>query len=69
MFEGMAKCLKESDVDSIEIALKKRKAVLISEGDLETADRIEDVIRSLDHVTVCQEPARGFASMMRDRAR
>ena len=71
VFESMLSCLRESEMDTIEIALRKRLEVLISEGNLEQAELVEDAIDSLDKVSVCEESesTRGFSMMMRDRAR
>ncbi len=49
-------CLRESEIDTIEIALKKRMDMLISEGDTESADLIDMTIKSLDNLNVCDEP-------------
>lgn len=65
-------CLRESEVDTIEMSLRKRMEEHISAGDLEAADAVEDTIKNLDKVQVCDEESdktRGFSMMMRDRAR
>ncbi len=49
----MANCILESDVDTMEIALKKRMEELISEGRVEEAENVEDTIENLDNVPVC----------------
>lgn len=48
-------CMLESDTDTIEIALRKRKEELLSVGDIEAADNIESAIRNLDEVSICEE--------------
>ena len=54
-FESMISCLRESELDTIEISLRKRLEVLISEGNIEQAELIEDAIESIDKVLVCEE--------------
>jgi len=51
--ERTLKCLSESDADTIEISLRKRMETLISEGNIETAEEVEDVIERLNSVQVC----------------
>jgi len=53
VFESMLSCLQESEMDAIEIALRKRRDVLISEGKTIQAGLVEDAIDSLDRVNVC----------------
>ncbi len=54
--EKILNCIRESEIDTIEIALKKRKEDLISEGDVEAADLIDMTLKSLDNLNVCDEP-------------
>ena len=70
--ETTLKCLRESEIDTIEIALRKKAEDLVSEGELEQAESVESTISNLDKVPVCieeTERTRGFSMMMRDRAR
>ncbi len=72
VYESMLNCLRESEMDTIEIALRKRMETLISEGNIEQAEAVEDAINSLDRVPVCEGERLSnihFESMMRDRAR
>ncbi len=72
VYESMLSCLRESEMDTIEIALRKRMETLISEGNIEQAEAVEDTINSLDRVPVCEDErldSLHFESMMRDRAR
>ena len=72
MDEKVLNCLRESEIDTIEIALRKRMEEYISQGDIEQAEAVEDTISSLDKVPVCIDErlsVKGFASMMRERAR
>lgn len=55
MDERTLSCLRESEIDTIEIALRKRMEELISEGELEQAEAVENTINSLDKVSVCEE--------------
>lgn len=54
--EEILSCLRESEIDTIEIALKKRKEDFVSEGNIEAADLIDMTIKSLDNLNVCDEP-------------
>lgn len=70
--ENTISCLKESDLDTVEVALKKRVEELISQGKISEAEAVEDTLNTLDKVPVCEGErldTKGFASMMRDRAR
>jgi len=70
--ESTINCLRESEVDTVEIALRKRMEDLISQGNIEQAEVVEDTISSLDRVPVCEGERLNhvhFESMMRDRAR
>ena len=72
MDERIFNCLRESEIDTIELALRKRMEEYISQGDIEQAEAVEDTINSLDKVPICvgeRLDTKGFASMMRDRAR
>ncbi len=48
-------CLLESDIDTIESSLRTKMEELISAGEIEQAEAVEDTINSLDHVPVCDE--------------
>ncbi len=52
--EPLNVCIVESDIDTMEIALRRRMENLISEGDFEGADKIGDTIRNLDKLAVCE---------------
>lgn len=65
-------CLRESEVDTIESSLRTKMEELISAGEIEQAEAVEDTINSLDKVPVCEGERLDdihFESMMRDRAR
>lgn len=49
----MANCILESDVDTMEIALRRRMEDLISEGRVDEAESVEDTLGNLDNVSVC----------------
>lgn len=51
--QKIVSCIRESQVDTIEVALKKRIEDLISEGDIEQAEAVEDTINDLDMIPVC----------------
>lgn len=51
-------CIRESEVDTIEIALNRRMEDLLSEGDVHTAEIIEETIKSLDKVNICDESSK-----------
>ena len=59
--ESTANCIRESEIDTIEIALRKRVEDLISSGDIKEAEIVEDTIKSLDDLNVCDEPVKQFA--------
>lgn len=74
--EATLNCLRESEIDTIESSLKTKMEELISAGEIEQAEAVEDTINSLDHVSVCEGErlstknfTKHFESMMRDRAR
>lgn len=77
--ERIISCLRESDIDTIEISLRQKMERLISSGDIEEAENVEETIKNLDRVPMCSEQreaiprladrTRGFSMMMRDRAR
>lgn len=70
--EATLNCLRESEIDTIESSLKTKMEELISAGEIEQAEAVEDTINSLDHVPVCvgeRLDSLHFESMMRDRAR
>ena len=48
-------CVLESEIDTMEIALRKRRDELISSGNIEEADRVDITIESLDKIKVCEE--------------
>lgn len=48
-------CLLEAEKEGIELSLRMRKEQLISEGDIESADAVEDNINSLKRVRECEE--------------
>ena len=58
--ERTLNCLRESEMDTIEIALRHRVEDLISNGDIEEAEVVEGVVKSLDGVSVCDESVRPF---------
>lgn len=72
-------CLRESDIDTIEISLRQKMERLISSGDIEEAENVEETIKNLDRVPMCLEQreaiprladrTKGFAMTIRDRAR
>lgn len=53
--EATLNCLRESEIDTIESSLKTKMEELISAGEIEQAEAVEDTINSLDHVSVCKE--------------
>ena len=59
--ERTLNCLRESEMDTIEIALRHRVESLISSGDIEEAEVVEGVVKSLDGVNVCDEPVKQLA--------
>ena len=59
--ERTLNCLRESELDTIEIALRHRVEDSISSGNIKEAEIIEDVIKSLDGVNVCDEPVEQLA--------
>lgn len=61
MDERTLSCLRESEIDTIEIALRHRVEDLISSGDVKEAEIIEDTIKSLDNIGVCDEPVKQLA--------
>lgn len=65
-------CLLESEIDTIESSLRTKMEELISAGEIEQAEAVEDTMNSLDKVPVCEGERlsdKHFESMMRDRAR
>jgi len=54
-------CIRESEIDTIEIALRHRVEDLISSGDIEEAEVVEGVVKSLDDINVCDEPVKQLA--------
>ncbi len=58
MDEEMIDCMTEAELDAIEITLRRRMEDLLSQGEIEKAERIEDKIESLDHVDLCTESGR-----------
>lgn len=48
-------CLLEAEKEGIELSLRMRKEQLISEGDIESADAVEDNITSLKRIRECEE--------------
>lgn len=64
MDERTISCLRESEIDTIEIALKKRMEDLLSEGNIDEAEIIEDTIKSLDDIDVCKFSAEVHTSRM-----
>ena len=47
-------CILESDVDTMEISLRRRMEDLISQGDIEGADKIDNTIKNLDKINICE---------------
>lgn len=56
MSNDIQSCLLESEIDTIELELRKRKEQLLYSGDIRGADSMQDSIESLDNIPVC----RGF---------
>ena len=56
--ERTLNCIRESEVDTMEIALRKRMENLLSEGDIETAEVVEATIESLDKINICDESSK-----------
>lgn len=48
-------CLLEAEKEGIELSLRKRMEQLISEGDIESAESVEDNLKALDRVRECEE--------------
>lgn len=59
--ERTLNCIRESEIDTIEIALRHRVEDLISSGDIEEAEVVEGVVKSLDDINVCDEPVKQLA--------
>lgn len=59
--EKTLNCIRESEIDTIEVALRRRVKDLISSGDIKEAEIIEDTIKSLDNINVCDEPVKQLA--------
>ena len=62
---NMLSCLHESEMDTIEIALRKRMEDSISAGNIKEAEIIEDTIKSLDDINVCDTSVRDLAYVHR----
>lgn len=62
-------CMLESDTDTLEIKFRKLKERAISEGDIQSADELDDAIKQLDHVPICEEddevPAQSFKDILK----
>ncbi len=56
--ENTVNCLREAEIDTIEIALRKRMEEHLSNGDIETAELIEETVKSLDKINVCDESSK-----------
>ncbi len=72
MDKKILNCLRESEMDTIESSLRTKVEELMSAGEIEQAEAVEDVINLLDKVPVCEGERlsdKHFESMMRDRAR
>lgn len=52
---NIAECVLESDLDTMELALRKQIENYISQGDLIAAETVEEAMKSLDRVPVCME--------------
>lgn len=62
---NMLSCLQESELDTIEIALRKRMEDSIAAGNIKEAEIIEDVVKSLDNVNVCNVSAKTYESKVK----
>ncbi len=51
----MSSCMAEANIDTAEIALRRRLEDLLSQGDLEGAEKVEEALENLDNVPVCEE--------------
>ena len=58
MDKDMIDCMTEAGLDTVEIRLRRRMEDLLSEGNIEGAERIEEKIKSLDNIDLCAESGR-----------
>lgn len=51
----ISSCILESDIDTMEISLRRRMEDLISRGEIDEADKVSDTLSNLDNMNVCEE--------------
>lgn len=54
MDNEMIDCMTEAGLDTIEIRLRRRMEDLLSEGKIEAAEDVEEAIKHLDTVPLCE---------------
>jgi hypothetical protein len=57
--KNLISCLRESQLDTIEVALRKEVEDLVSEGKFDQAEIIEEKIESLNYIPVCNTEDEG----------